>query len=192
MRLANSGNFVPTKRMKLRISKKIKTQVMNHLLNPINWSTYIETSIVLLAIYYGWIGWKYYRPEIDQMTNRISGKTDESNELPAALQYQGEEQAESPIIKTTASNAYPGDPHDAQHEERNELKDDIKDLIHAAQDKPYNPAALISGIKRLLNEHEHLAHFPDREAINELIVQECEKTGTALLTEGEVDLWWEA
>jgi len=49
---------------------------------------------------------------------------------------------------------------------------------------------LIPQLKQILWEYESIAAL-DRSAINHLVVNECEKTGTALLTEEEVDQWWE-
>ena len=67
----------------------------------------------------------------------------------------------------------------------------LRACIARAADQPFAPASLIAQLKQILKQHTALA--PDeRPAINHLVVSECEKTGTALLTEEEVDQWWSA
>jgi hypothetical protein len=166
-----------------------KQKIMNKLFNHLSWSAYLETTVFLLALYYTYIAWKYYQPEIQQLIDRLSGNKTDSNKLPTALQYQEEEQPQQ-LAASLVSNS--DSPRDEYAEERADLTNGIQTLISSAQGKPYNAAILIPQLKKLLTKQSQLAVYPHREAINELIVQECEKTGTALLSESEVDLWWEA
>jgi hypothetical protein len=50
---------------------------------------------------------------------------------------------------------------------------------------------LVSQLKQILKQHTALT-VAERPVINHLVVNECEKNGTALLTEEEVDQWWSA
>lgn len=169
---------------------------MNHLLNPISWSTYLETIAVLAIIYYAFIGWKYYRQDIIQLFVRLTGKKEEQQQLTVTLQNQGEDTVEAnqpdgnpvydqqPEIQTTTADDFSGPAAD--------LAQTLKDAIREAAARPYAPVLLINQLKRILNDHPDIAASPEREKINALIIQECEKTGTALLSESEVDVWWSA
>ena len=66
----------------------------------------------------------------------------------------------------------------------------VKNCIAAASDEPYARIVITRHIKKIFKEHTSLKNSPHRPAINELVVAECKKTGTVLLTEDEVDQWW--
>lgn len=170
----------------------LKSKTMNKLLNPISWSAYLETIAVLAIVYYACIGWKFYRPEISRFIDRITGRDAGKRELPEALQYQGDAAPESP----TADRVFPADKRPRFHEEpllnHFELAHQLTECIEAATEKPFAPAILIQQMKKILNDYPDVAAKPEREKINALIVRECEKTGTALLSESEVDMWWSA
>jgi hypothetical protein len=127
-----------------------------------------------------------YAADIRGLFDRLTGKETTANELPAALQYQepAQEAKHSLAIVDTYS-PYQEIPSDTDH-----LAGRLRACIAVASEKPFAPAVLIPQIKKILQEHPELANSKERPAINELVVNECEKTGTALLTEEEVDQWW--
>ncbi|RFZ92846.1 hypothetical protein D0C36_15760 [Mucilaginibacter conchicola] len=164
---------------------------MNSILNGISWTLYFTTCFIAALAGYAFIAWKYYRTEIRDILNRLSGKTDRAGELPAALQYQPEEQLPTEKSGTTDNT------QEAIAEE--EFKGPVRSLavrLHAcideASDEAFAPAMLIPKLKKLLNDYPDVAFTPEREKINALIAGECERTGTALLSESEVDTWWSA
>ncbi|MBL4674953.1 MAG: hypothetical protein JKY70_01910 [Mucilaginibacter sp.] len=164
---------------------------MNKLFNHISWSTYLDTCILIAVAYYLFIIWKYYRSDIQKIFNRLSGNTNNVNELPAVLQYQPDKQSEQDKAEV------PYQPEEAATDEEfngpaRGLAIDIYACIEQAADEPFAPAILIPKLKIMLNEHPGIAATPDREKINAFVARECEKTGTALLSESEVDRWWSA
>jgi hypothetical protein len=167
---------------------------MDHLLNNISWSTYLATASLIALTYYGYVAWTYYRNDIQRAINKVSGKIDDNSELPAALRYEEEPLPE--IDPLQQNNSYQQEQHDQVATENEgiayELGQELSACIEAHADKAFNPAILIPKIKDILNDYPDLAATPDREQINVLIVRECERTGTALLTENEVDTWWSA
>jgi len=165
---------------------------MNKLLNSISWTTYLETVAALAIAYYAVIAWKFYRPEIQKLIGRISGRQDNGRYLPEALHYQ-EEQAPH---AAAAENGFPTDQQHSSLQTGNpaqtDLEHELTECIEAAAEKPFAPAILIPRLKKILNDYPDVAALPERDSINALIVRECERTGTALLSESEVDLWWSA
>jgi hypothetical protein len=71
-----------------------------------------------------------------------------------------------------------------------ELIDQLLACIKGAQGKPFASAVLLPQLQKLYREYPALKHSAHRPAINELLVAECERTETALLSEAEVDQWW--
>ncbi|MFD2871932.1 hypothetical protein ACFS5N_05600 [Mucilaginibacter ximonensis] len=136
------------------------------LLNHFTWMQYLEALAVLLLIYYGVILAKYYLPELQQ---KINGTKPAVAAPISALQFneQPSNEQEEPLLTETE-----------------QLIAQLKQSIH----RGYEPAE----IKKILQNHPVIKDTPLRPAINELVVTECEKTDAALLTEAEVNEWWEA
>jgi hypothetical protein len=163
---------------------------MDTLLNPISWSAYLEILTVLAIAYYAFIGWKYYRHEIKALLARISGRKEDDRSLPAALQYTVE-------AEPSTRHQHDPEPGGTVHDEpptgaRKKLRESLTACISLAGNELYAPEALIPKLRKILHGYPDIAATPERGEINALIVRECEKTGTALLSESDVDLWWSA
>jgi hypothetical protein len=158
------------------------------MLNQLSWTTYFEIIIFLTAIYYTYILFKYYRYDIGQLFQSSSGRN-ETSDVPEVLRYEKPAKIPTPAVKHFP-DARPGPAYTEEVQEGEEFIAEIKGCIHKASGKPFAPAVLIPQIKKLFAEHPELKNSSDRPAINELVVRECEDTGTALLTEDEVDQWW--
>jgi hypothetical protein len=167
------------------LSNKKSNQTMNHLLHQISWHQYLTVAFVAAIIYYFVVILRCYRPELQNLQRRLSG--DKQGEQLQALRYQPAEEE----VKTSPVRALTEEPH---HEEAitdtDFLAGKLKACIIKAADKPFAPDILIPKLKIILKEHQHIA-ASERPAIGRLVVDECEKTGTALLTEEDVDQWWE-
>lgn len=184
LRVAHFSNFVLTNGSESAINKQ-KQKNMNHLLHQITWHQYLSATIVIAIIYYLAVILRCYRPELQNLQKRITGDKKE-NQL-QALQYQpAEEEVQPAPIQSQAK-------YTLQQESISEsdiLAGQLKACIAKAADKSFAPAILIPQLKQILQEHTELA-VAERPFISHLIVAECERTGTALLTEEEVDQWWE-
>jgi len=170
--------------------------IMNKLLNPISWSAYLESIAVLAIAYYAFIGWKYYRPQINKIVDRLKGESGDTTQIPQVLQYDARDHAASTVSpEATQPASHEGTEIAAYHEPAGALRDLGQALIAEigeAGGKPYAPAALIPRLKKILKDYPVVSASHQRDEINALIVRECEKTGTALLSESEVDMWWSA
>jgi hypothetical protein len=156
------------------------------MLNQVSWTTYFEILILLAAVYYLFVLFRYYSDDVRQLTQKSRSQTS-ARQIPDALRYDQAEQIIYPAAGTEQEQ------HRVIFEQDNEATDlsrQLKQCIQTASDKPFAPAVFIPQLKKLFRDNPQLQHSPHRDAINELVVQECEKTGTALLTEDEVDQWW--
>jgi hypothetical protein len=158
---------------------------MNHLLHQISWHQYLTVVIIAAIIYYLVLILRCYRPELQNLQRRFVG--DKSANQLQVLQYQSTGE-EVPAASTQSLNAQAYSEKSIC--ESDVLATQLKASIAKAADKPFAPALLISQLKQILQEHQHIAAAA-RPDVNRLIVNECKKNGTALLTEEEVDQWWE-
>jgi hypothetical protein len=166
---------------------------MEHLFNNVTWKQYLNAALVATVIYYGFIAWKYCSFEIKRLIARLNGKTGNPHHLPPVLQYQED------IIADTSGPAGPAFPEGEIYSQElpfsgqaNDLARQVSACIDEAAEKPFDPALLIPKLRKILNDYPDVPATTDREKINALVVSQCENTGTALLSESEVDLWWSA
>lgn len=157
------------------------------MLHHITWHQYLNGIALLAIIYYAYIILRYYRPEIQNGISRLQGGKDEGQRA-AILQYQEEEQ--SPAEHASHQVAAEEYSEEQEISAYDHFAGELKACIAKAADKPFAPAVLIPQLKKILQVPREGIASTDRDNINALIVNECEKTGTALLTEDEVDQWW--
>ncbi|MDB5143680.1 MAG: hypothetical protein JWQ66_2393 [Mucilaginibacter sp.] len=157
------------------------------MLSHLSWTNYFETVMLLLVIYYAFVGIRFYAADIRGLL-RLSSKSGTPRQLPEQLVYREQERPVDilPEEVSYASGSYPDD----DIRETDELIASVKSRIAEASGKAYAPDELIPQLKNIFKKHAGLNISPHRPAINELVVTECERTGTAGLTEEEVDQWW--
>ena len=140
-------------------------------------------------IYYIVIILRCYRPELQRIIQQLNGKS-ETGHLPEAPQYQDDAEHTASDAKHAANFSEHPEHQQEPLTEYDHLAAELKACIAKAADKPFAPAILLPQIKKILKSRPEINGEINRQAINELIVNECEKTGTALLTEDEVNQWW--
>jgi hypothetical protein len=151
------------------------------MLHHITWHQYLTASFVIAVVYYLWIIIRCYQSELRKLAGHLKNLHD-NNALAGILKYQEPEAQVAAAGQNLPPEAFPAGTED--------ITAQLKAVIQAASGKPYAPAALMPLLKKTLQAFPDISASPYRQAINELVVQECEKTGTALLTEDEVDQWW--
>jgi hypothetical protein len=159
------------------------------MLKQISWTTYIEIVVFLLVIYYAFIMLKYYSKELRGLFRLVKEEDSHDHAVPEVLRYEAPSTTGNNFIIST-SDPNPENQPDGTLAEADELISQLKQTIQSASGKPFAPAVLIPQIKKLFRSNPSLGRSPHRPAINELVVMECERLGTALLTEDEVDQWW--
>jgi len=158
---------------------------MNHLLHAISWHQYLAASFVATIIYYVVVLLHCYRPELQKLQRRLSGDKPE-NQL-QALQYLPDETAvPAASVNSQGNPSYPQETIS----DTDIITAQLKACISQAAERPFAPAILVPMLQQILQQNTAISASPGRPAINHLVVNECEKTGTAMLTEDEVDQWW--
>lgn len=157
------------------------------MLNHLSWTSYFETVIAALVIYYLFIGIRFYAADIKQMFVP-AGKSMAGNSLPEQLVFKDAEKQTDGLPEEVI---YRQDNYtDDDIQQADELISSIKKLITTASGKAYSPDTLLPEIKAIFGKHNSLKTSPHRPAINEQVVTECERIGVAELTDDEVDQWW--
>jgi hypothetical protein len=175
-----------------RIEKETIKQT--DMLHQITWTNYFEAVVILLVIYYTAIGLRFWGADLQQFIANKTGSTSNQNEMTGPFFAEPEEEeldasylAHEPVIYINDEDE---EALDSSMIEAETVIARVKAAIKEAAARPYDPPALIASFKSIFNDSYTVKNSPHRDAINELVVSECERTGTALLTEDEVDRWW--
>lgn len=152
----------------------------------ISWTDYFITVTILLAIYYLFVGIRYYARDIKDV---LSGKR--KLNLKTALSYNSKGEYPS----TIGANIHPSEAlfektTDKEFTEVEHLIERLKTLIADASHRKMIPQEFKQYLSLVLKEYTSVRDSSLRASVNELIVSECEKYGAVTLTEDEVDLVW--
>ena len=152
----------------------------------ISWTDYFITVTILLAIYYLFVGIRYYARGIKDL---LSGKR--KLNLKTALAYN----SKGVYPSTTEGNIHPSEASfeettDKEFTEVEHLIERLKTLIADASRRKIIPQEFKQYLSLVLKEYPSVKNSSLRALVNELIVSECEKYGIVTLTEDEVDLVW--
>lgn len=154
----------------------------------LSWTSYFEAVMLLLVLYYAFVGFRFYSADIRRLLNHSAPPDHAAPGLPDQLVYK-ETKSPNGGLPEEVSYTYDNYPNDDMLKTDN-LIAAVKNCIKSASGKPYDPDALLPQVKKVVKEYASLRTSPHRPAINELVVSECERTGVAGLTEDEVDQWW--
>jgi len=156
----------------------------------ISWTNYIIVVILLLVIYYVFIAIRFYSGELQ---NLLAGRRklqlhpvhDElSSEPDNNIEY---EQVQPELF--SAQNSFVETPDDT-FQEVEHLIGRLKDAIEEASSKKYIKEEFSLHLQLILKEYPALKNSPFQSAINELIMSECAKHGSIMLSEDEIVMLW--
>jgi hypothetical protein len=152
----------------------------------ISWTDYFITMTILLAIYYLFVGIRYYAGDIKDL---LSGKRKLNLKTVLPFNSKGE------YHSAAERNIHPSETSfeettDKEFTEVEHLIERLKALIADASRRKMIPQEFKQYLSLVLKEYPSVKNSSLRASVNELIVSECEKYGTVTLTEDEVDLMW--
>ncbi len=150
----------------------------------ISWSDYILAVAILIAIYYLFVGVRYYS---DETKDLLSGKRKrklrtvlhDTNGISDSSVEPGQQEIGG-FEKTT----------DDEFSEVEHLIDRLKAVIADASRRKLTPQESKLYLSMVLKEYPAVKYSPIRSSINELIISECQKYGAVTLKEDEVELMW--
>ncbi len=153
----------------------------------ISWTDYLTAVFLLLAIYYVYVGVRYYSGDLKDL---LSGKrklnfgaspADTAGDLSPQFTDNEDIQAATAFGETT-------DDDFAQLEH---LIGRLKEVIADASRRQLIPQEFRHYLRLTLKEYPAIKISALRPSVNELIVSECEKYGAVTWSAEEVDALWE-
>ncbi len=154
------------------------------MLKNISWTNYIIAVTIALAIYYLFIGVRYYSGGIRDL---VSGKR--KLKSGAALPMAGSRYHENAEPGQQEADGFERTTDDAFNEVEH-LVDRLKTVIADASGRKLIPQEFKQYLALVLKEYPSIKYSPLRPSVNELIISECEKYGAFALSEDEVNVLW--
>ncbi|MNQ61868.1 hypothetical protein D3C85_761910 [compost metagenome] len=154
----------------------------------ISWSNYSIAIGALLSIWYLFLGFRFYYPDLKQFS---SGKR--SIKFPAIANRKTKQSClvtndEDDSRPTMSSSFF--QPFNSS-KEAEKLSGILINAIAESVERNLSKAELQTHLKLLLNDYPDVKNSTLRATINELMVSECEKHPQMILTYAEVDVLWD-
>ena len=152
----------------------------------ISWTDYFVAVVLLLAIYYLFVGVRYFSADLKDL---ISGERN-----PNFRDVLPNDTSDESILSTEEN--YPGESHafepttDDDFAEVEHLIERLKGVIADASGKKLISQEFRQYLHLVLREYPNIKNSPLRSSINELVASECEKYGAVILSEDEVEMLW--
>lgn len=156
------------------------------MITNISWTDYFIAVTILLAVYYLFIGIRYHSVDLKNLLSakwKRRLKTVIPNNLPVnGLPFNEEN---SHLSKVSFEETTDEEFNEVEH-----LIERLKSVIADASQRKLMLQEFKQYLGMVLKEYPAVKYSPLRSSINELIISECQKYGTVMLTEEEVDLLW--
>lgn len=163
------------------------------MLSHISWTEYLLIILLLLVIWYVFIGLQFYSVELkDLLTGKrkiellIPKKAKEKMNSDNPSKTLGGEQIDKPLQKEASLTEKP----DNTFKEIENLIEKLKEAIADASHKKYIRQELFHYLQLIIKEYPGLKNSSYRPTINEFIVSECEKQGSIAMNEEEAEMLW--
>lgn len=151
----------------------------------ISWAGYLTIVAILLAIYYLYVGVRYFSSDLKSLFT-------ERQKLKFKAAIPGNSKAEdlpTPEENRQESSSFE-ETTDDEFTEVEHLIERLKTVIADASRRKLILQEFKQYLSMVLKEYPTIRYSPLRSSINELIISECGKYGAAVLKEAEVELLW--
>ena len=158
------------------------------MLSGISWNNYIVVVVSLSIVWYLFVGLRYYFEDIKDFVagkRKLQFRGLVGNSIPKS-DYDFDYQKSDEILNAQVEF----ETIDTVFNEVEDLTAKLKNAITNATEKKLIKKDFEDHLRLILKEHPLLANSPFRSSVNELIVSECEKQESVLLTHQEVDALW--
>ena len=155
----------------------------------ISWANYLIVVSILLAIYYLFIGLRFYIHELKNvfLNRSIQLGSFQNNSSGKARTHSESDQG----LSEPSNEPFVEDANDA-YKEVEDLISRLKISIEEGVRDQRSKQDFSQNLKLILKEYPSLKKSTFRAAIIELIISECEKYGSTILNEDEVAVLWDS
>ncbi|WP_423147804.1 hypothetical protein [Rubrolithibacter danxiaensis] len=151
----------------------------------ITWTNYFIVIILLLTIYYLFVGiWFYYQDLKNLVDKRKLQVTPDLNK-PLSCYSNNTKLDQSESFENSVQSTEDNPFQEVEH-----LVSRLKEAVKDASDKKALKQEFSQYLYLILKEYPALKISPFQSAINELITSECAKYGSIILSEDEVVKLW--
>ncbi|MGA9638981.1 hypothetical protein [Flavobacterium sp.] len=158
------------------------------MLTGISWNNYIVVVVLILTVWYLFVGFRYYFGEIKEfVTGKRKLKFRAFSKKSIEAPYSDFSSANSKDILNSQDEF---ETADTVFNEVEELVIKLKNSITEATQKNFSKKDFEDCLQLILKEHSLISNSPFRSSINELIVSECEIQDSILLTYQEIEALW--
>lgn len=154
------------------------------MLKNISWTDYIISVAILLAIYYFFIGVRYFSGDLKDILSgkrKLKFKPALSNDKAEYNTDDDESHQEVNGFEKTTDDDFTEVEH---------LIERLKAVIADASRRKLIPQEFKQYIRMVVKEYPTVRYSPLRSSINELIISECQKYGVVALNDEEAELLW--
>lgn len=151
----------------------------------ISWTGYLTVVTILLAIYYLYVGVRYFSSDLKTLFA-------ERQKLKFKASLPGNNKADNLLIseESRLETSSFEETTDDEFTEVEHLIERLKSVIADASRRKLIPQEFKQYLSMVLKEYPTIRYSPLRSSINELMISECEKYGAVALKEAEVELLW--
>ncbi len=158
------------------------------MLTGISWNNYIDVVVLLSIVWYLFVGLRYYFEDIKDLVTgkrKLQFRSIVGKPIPKLgydFDYQkSDEILNAPVEFETVNPVF---------NEVEDLTARLKNAITDATQKKLVKNEFEDRLRFILKEYSSLRDSPFRPSLNELIVSECERQESVLLTLEEVEALW--
>ncbi len=150
--------------------------------SQISWTDYLLAVTILLAIYYLFVGIRYFSGDLKAL---LSGKRKhilKTSGFPRNEPFQNTASEDNPVTSNEEA--------DDEFAEVEYLIEKVKTVVTEALGKQLVKEEFKHYLRLVLKDYPNVKTSGLRPSVNELIVSECEKQGIVAFNEEEVDALW--
>lgn len=166
-----------------------KRKRKTHMFTSNPWAVYAAILAGGLLIYYTFVGWKYFRTEINGLLRGSPRnlKVDSGILSKEVKKTSGPNQQDEEVIEEEEQPEWQNEEMFAMVEN---LFEHLTTEIEEAHQKNYNKQDLIQMLQMVLKDYQVLKRTPFQFAVNNRIDAECAKYGSIHLSEGDKSEVW--
>lgn len=158
-----------------------------YMVTNISWTDYLMVMLLLLVIYYVLIGFRYYFNDLKKLAaNLIPTAFGSKLENPESSNFDDTTKA---FKQMTAEGPDAGTTEDTLLEVEHLIMK-LKEIIENASIQNTAKNKFKENLKSILNQYPEIKNSPFQSAVNELIISECTKHDSIILSENEVVMLW--
>ena len=162
--------------------------------NQVSWAAYLTVILVLLVIYYLFLGIKFFSKELlsflgdrrDPSGNRVYKEDEKNQQEDARL-----EQRYSDVFQSHNKNTVSSEDIDNTFQQVEKLTAATKQIIADAALNNTIREELMLSLQSVLKKYHHLKASPFLIAVNNLITSECDKYNLTHLNAEELAMIWD-